>query len=324
MDLEKIFIKNANPTKIGGQAVIEGVMMKGKTCSAVSIRKPDGEVKLKVDQLKKPSKLMKLPIVRGVVAFVDALLTGTKTLMYSAEVLEEAGGDIEKGKFDQWVENKFGDKGINFILYLSVTIAIIFSVGFFIILPTVALKLLEQTVESHIVLNLMEGAIRILLFVLYVTAISRLDDIKRVFQYHGAEHKTIHCFESGLDLTVENCKKFTVIHPRCGTSFMMFVMVISLLLFSFLGWPTLLVRIASRLLLVPVIAGLSYELLKVAGKSNSSFVKIVSYPGLLLQKLTTNEPDDDQIEIAISSMKAVLECDNNEKVEIEDIENENS
>jgi len=282
-------------------------MMKGSSCTAVSIRTPDDEIVLKVEASKEPKKIMKFPVLRGVAAFVDALVTGTKTLMYSAEILEEAGGDIEKGKFDLWIEKKFGDNGITFILYFSVFIAILFSVGFFIILPTVALKLLESYTESAIVLNITEGFVRILLFILYVTLISRLDDIKRVFQYHGAEHKTIHCHESGLELNVENCKDFSSLHPRCGTSFMMFVMVISLLLFSFLGWPTLLIRIASRLVLVPVIAGLSYELLKFAGRSDSVLVKILSYPGLLLQKLTTNEPDEKQLEVAISSMKAVLD-----------------
>jgi uncharacterized protein YqhQ len=156
-------------------------------------------------------------------------------------------------------------------------------------------------------LNLLEGLLRIVMFIIYVFLISRLEDIKRVFQYHGAEHKSIHCFENGLDLTVENCKTFSTIHPRCGTSFMMFVLVISLLLFSFLGWPNLIIRILSRLLFIPIIAGLSYELLRWAGKSSSGIVKIISYPGLLLQKLTTKEPDDMQMEVALTSLKAVLD-----------------
>lgn len=309
MDLDKIFIKDANPTKVGGQAVIEGVMMKGSTCMTTSVRKPNNEITSKTTKLKKPSKILKLPIIRGIYALGSAMVTGTQTLMYSAEVLEEAGVEMEKSKFDTWLENKLGDKANSFILYLSVFIAIIFSVGIFIVLPTIAINPLKYLTENPIVLNLVEGLVRILLFVLYIVLIARMEDIKRVFQYHGAEHKSIHCFENGLELTVENCKPFPTLHPRCGTSFMMFVMVISLLVFSFLGWPNWWMRILSRILFIPIIAGLSYEVLKWAGKSTSNLVKFISVPGLLLQKLTTREPDDSQLEVALNSLKIVLEHD---------------
>jgi len=307
LDFDKIFRKDACPTKIGGQAVIEGVMMKGSSCMATSVRKPNGEITLKVDKLKPLGKIAKFPIIRGIYAFGNALVTGTKTLMYSAEVLEEAGVDMEKSKFDLWIEKKLGDHATTFLLYFSVVIALIFTIGIFVILPTIAINFFKHFTENAILLNLCEGVLRIFMFVVYVAVISKLEDIRRVFQYHGAEHKSIHCYESGLDLTVENCTPFPVLHPRCGTSFMMFVLVISLLLFSLLGWPNLLVRITSRLLFIPLIAGLSYELLRWAGKSSSSLIKVISLPGLWLQILTTKEPDASQIETALSSLKAVLD-----------------
>lgn len=312
MDLNKIFIKNASPTKIGGQAILEGVMMRNQREIAIAVRKGDGNVHLKKYVIKAKGKWAKIPFLRGVIAFIDSLITGTSTLMYSAEVLEEDGSieEEEKGRFEKWVNDKFGEKAAyNFMIYSSVVISLVFTIGVFIILPTVAVNLAKHVTENAIVLNLIEGLLRIAIFILYVFIISRLQDIKRVFQYHGAEHKTIHCYENGLELTVENCRTFPTLHPRCGTSFLVFVMIIALLIFSFLGWPNLFWRIGSRLLLLPVIAGASYEVLQLAGRSDSTLVKILSYPGILLQKLTTNEPDDDQLEVAIISMKASMEYD---------------
>lgn len=311
MDLNKIFIKNACPTKVGGQAVLEGIMMKGIDRMAVTIRKPAGGLHVMIEKAKEPSKWMKYPILRGVVAFMGSLITGTKILMYSAEILEELekedGTAIEKDKFTIWLEKYFGEKNtMTIMLYTSVVLALVFTVGVFIIFPTAAVNIFQLITTNEILLNLIEGVFRILLFVGYILLISRMKDIRRVFEYHGAEHKTIHCHENGLELTVENCKQFEPLHPRCGTSFLMFVMVISLLLFSLLGWPGLLFRIGSRLLLIPLIAGLSYELLRWAGRSDSWVVKILSLPGLALQKLTTREPDDQQLEVAIVSLKAVL------------------
>jgi uncharacterized protein YqhQ len=324
MDFKKIFIKSANPTKVGGQAVLEGIMMKGADRTAVVIRKPDGKLHIKTELLKKAGKLRKVPVLRGVFIFVDSLVTGTRTLLYSAEVLESCEGSegYEKDKMTIWLEKKFGEKGaLNVILYFSVVLAILFTVGIFIIAPTAVVSVFKYLTTNEVALNLIEGVFRIALFVIYILLISKMKDIQTVFQFHGAEHKCIHCFENGLDLTPENCKPFETLHPRCGTSFLMFVMVISLLLFSLLGWPNLLWRISSRLLLIPVIAGLSYELLRWAGRSDSAIVKILSLPGLLLQKLTTKEPDEKQLEVAIAAMKAVLvpedtpvyvgECDKN-------------
>ncbi len=288
--------------------MLEGIMMKGEDRTAVVIRKPSGGLHIKTELLKKPGKLKKIPLLRGVFIFVDSLVTGTRTLLYSAEVLEnsEGGQGLEKDKLTVWLEQKFGEKGaLNAILYFSVVLAILFTVGIFIIAPTAVVHLFETVTTNEVALNLIEGVFRIVLFVVYILLISRMKDIRTVFQYHGSEHKCIHCFENGLELTPANCKTFETLHPRCGTSFLMFVMVISLLLFSLLGWPNLIWRITSRLLLIPVIAGLSYELLRWAGRSDSLTVKVLSVPGLLLQKLTTLEPDESQLEVAIAALKAV-------------------
>lgn len=311
MDFKRVFRKDACPTKIGGQAVLEGIMMKGESRSATVLRLPNQKLYIKTQGLAKKNKAMKIPFVRGVLIFVGALVEGTKTLMYSADILEanELAGSTQykKTKFDLWLEKRLGaERAWTWMLYASVVFAIVITVGFFIILPTWILDLLALVTDNVIVLNVVEGLFRILLFVLYVLAISRMKDIHRVFQYHGAEHKTIHCFEAGLELTPENCKPFYTLHPRCGTSFLMFVMIIALILFSLLGWPNLFWRIASRLLLLPVIAGMGFELLKWAGRSDNWLVKLLSLPGLGLQKLTTKEPEVDQLEVAIAAMKAVM------------------
>ncbi len=312
MDLKKIFLEDSCPTKVGGQAVLEGIMMKGEEKTAVAVRLPDGSIHLKTENLKPRSRWTKVPLLRGVFVFMGSLIQGTKILMYSAEVLEkydeEHGTEIEKDKMTLWLEKKFGAKGAwDIMIFFSVFLALAFTIGIFIIAPTAVVDLAALLTKNEIALNLIEGVLRIILFVVYVLLISKMKDIRTVFQYHGAEHKCIHAFEKGLPLTVENCKPFYTLHPRCGTSFLMFVMVISLILFSLLGWPNLFWRITSRLLLLPVIAGLSYELLRWAGRSSGILVKILSLPGLYLQKLTTMEPDDQQLEVAIISMKAAME-----------------
>lgn len=307
MDLNKIFLKDACPTKMGGQAVMEGIMMKGEEKTALAVRMPNGDIRVETQQNKKPGKWQKIPLIRGVAAFISSLVSGTKTLMKSAEVLEEYIGDEpEESKFEKWLNEKFGSKAVwNMMIYISVIIAIAFSVGVFIILPTGVVNLVKLVTDSIFWLNFAEGVFRIFLFILYVWAISYMGDIKRVFQFHGAEHKTIHCFENGLELTTENCRAFPTLHPRCGTSFLMFVFIIAFALHFLLGWPSLAMRIISRLLLLPVIAGLSYELLKWAGRSDNIVVKVLSLPGLYLQKITTKEPDDSQLEVAIAAINAV-------------------
>lgn len=310
MDYKKIFLENACPTSIGGQAIMDGVMMRGTDRIAMAMRLPSGDIYLKTKPLDPPGKASKLPIIRGVVAFVKSLVIGMTTLTESADILEhfaEAEFVEEPGKFEKALNDKLGERGAwNVMLIASVVFAIVISVLGFVIFPTVVVSALGKIIKNSIALNLVEGVFRILLFVLYVVAISKMPEIRTVFQYHGAEHKSIHCFENNQELTPENAREFYRLHPRCGTSFLMFVMIISLLLFSLLGWPNLVMRIASRLLLIPVIAGLSYELLRWAGRSDNAVVRILSYPGLLMQELTTKDPDDSQLEIAIASLKAVL------------------
>ena len=309
MDLKKIFLKDACPTKMGGQAVMEGIMMKGKEKTALAVRLPDDSIRIKTDKTKTYGKWMKIPLVRGVVAFADSLIYGTKTLMTSAQMLEEADDEeYEASRFEAWLEKKFGSKGLwNFMVYSSVIIALAFTVGVFIILPTGAVNLMKHVTDSVFWLNFVEGVLRIALFVAYVWLVSYMPDIRRVFQYHGAEHKTIHCVENGLELTPENCRQFATLHPRCGTSFLMLVFIIAFALHFLLGWPNLALRIVTRLLLLPVIAGLSYELLKWAGRSDNIVVKILSLPGLYLQKITTKEPDDSMLEVAIAAVNACMD-----------------
>ena len=316
MDLSKIFVKDANPTKMGGQAVMEGIMMKGDKKTAVAVRLPSGDIHIKTEENPKKRTWAKIPIVRGVIVFVNSLIQGTKTLMYSADVLEKyeeklgEGALAEKGKFETWLEKLFGERAVwNILIAISVIISLVFSIGIFVIGPTAVINWMTAFTENEIVLNLTEGLLRIAIFVIYVLLISKMKDIHRVFQYHGAEHKCIHCFESGRELTPENCQEFYTLHPRCGTSFLVFVLVISLIVFSFLGWPNLALRILSRLLLIPFIAGISYEVLKWAGKSDNWFIKIISIPGLYLQKLTTAPPDNEQLEVAIAAVKAVMDED---------------
>ena len=303
MDFKKIFIKDANPTKIGGQAVLEGVMMKGEDRTAIVIRADKDSLYINTEKLPKRSKAAEIPIVRGVYIFVTTLMTGMKTLIYSAEVLEKLAAEEEP----EATEEKKEEGGIPFgvMIALSVAIAIAFVVGIFIIVPTVAVNFLETFTENAIILNIVEGVLRIVFFVVYIVVISRMKEIQTTFQYHGAEHQTIHCFENGLPLTPKVASQFETLHPRCGTSFLMFVMMIALLVFSLLGWPDLLMRILSRIVFIPLIAGLSYELLRFAGSSDTTLVKILSVPGLLLQKLTTRTPDEAQLEVAIAALSAV-------------------
>ena len=309
LDYEKIFVKGCCPTSIGGQAIMEGVMMQGPDRMAMAMRLPSGEFYLKTKKKKAQSKWSKIPMIRGCVNFFASLISGTEVLMDSADVLEKYAPEEygEQSKFEKWVDEKFGKGTIwNAMLVLSVVIALAISIAVFVILPTVVVNWMKGICSNVIVLNLVEGLLRIAMFILYIVAIRRMKDIKTLFQYHGSEHKTIHCFENNLELTPENAQQFYTLHPRCGTSFLVFVFIIALILFSFLGWPNLALRIASRLLLLPVIAGISYELLKWAGRSDGKLVRILSYPGLMLQKLTTAEPTNEQLEVAIISLKAVL------------------
>ena len=322
MDFNRIFMKNATPTKVGGQAILEGIMMRGSRALAIGIRLPNGDIHLTCEPLKAPGSWKKIPLIRGVVSFISSLLTGTGVLMYGAEVLEAADKDnptYKPDKFDLWLEKKFGkDAGMTFAMIISVLLAVLMVVAIFIVLPTVIVSLAQRLgIENVILLNLIEGVLRIAMFVIYIAVISNMPDIRRTFEYHGAEPKTIHCYENGLELTPENAQSFYTLHPRCGTSFMMFVMVISLLVFSFLGWPNLATRVVSRLLLIPLIAGISYEVLQWTGRHNNVCVKALSLPGICLQMLTTRTPDEKELEVAIAATKMVLPSHEDPTVPVE-------
>ena len=278
---------------VGGQAVIEGVMMRGKTHVAVAVRQPDGEISVDVRPVNSISDrypILKKPFLRGVVSLVESLVMGMKALAYSAQV----SGDEDE---------KLDSKEMALTIAVSAGLAILL----FIVIPTWSMRFLTGITQDHMALNLAEGVLRMAIFLAYIAAISSMNDIQRVFQYHGAEHKTIYTYEAGLPLKVENVRPFSTLHPRCGTNFLMIVMLISMFIFTFLGWPSLWERIASRIILIPVIAGVSYELIRYAGAhTDNPLVRIAITPGLLLQKLTTRQPDDSQIEVAIASLKAVV------------------
>jgi uncharacterized protein YqhQ len=293
-------------TSIGGQALIEGIMMRGPHKIATAVRKPDGEIIVKTQDIKPifKSKILKLPLIRGSVALIEAMLVGIKELMYSAEFYED---EFEEDAFDRFIRKMFKENADQAIIYFSVVMALLISVVGFIIFPNLVAGLLNKFVESPLVLNLLEGLFRVGLFTLYVYLISKMEDIKRVFMYHGAEHKTIYAYENGDELTVENARKYITLHPRCGTSFLVNVLIISIIVFSFFGWPSILMRIVTRIVMLPVIAGLSYEINRYIGKSeNKGIAKILAKPGFQFQKLTTKEPTDDMLEVAIAAMKEVI------------------
>lgn len=309
--MKKLSIKDSklNPkhkTSIGGQALIEGIMMKGPNKMSIAVRKPDDEIQLKVDDLNTLEmryKIFGIPFIRGVVKLIEAMVTGTKALTYSAEFYEE---EVEnKGK--SWTEKLFKDKAEDIEMFFTVLVSIILSFGIFMLIPSFLTSIFKNKIDNHIVLNLVEGLIRVAIFLIYVIWISKIEDIKRVFEYHGAEHKSIHCYENEDELTVENVKKYPILHGRCGTSFLFMVMIVSIFVLSFFGWPNPLQRILIRLMMFPVIAGISYEINRIIGRSNSKFCYALSYPGLMIQKLATvREPDDEQIEVAIEALKVVI------------------
>ncbi len=299
--------KKIHKTSIGGQAVIEGVMMKGPREMAIAVRKPDGEIiieKKAVNTLAMKHKIFKFPILRGVVSFFESMITGVRSLMFSAEFfdLEEE----QPSKFDLFLERKFGNKLKDIVIYSSVFFALVFSILLFFMLPAFISGFLRKVIASNTVIVALEGLIRISIFMIYLLLVSRMNDIQRVFMYHGAEHKSIHCYEHGEELTVENVKKHTRLHPRCGTSFLLIVMIISIFIFLFIKSDHMFLRLVYRLLLLPVVAGISYEIIKLAGRYDNKFTRAISKPGMLLQYMTTVEPDDSQIEVAIASLKAVI------------------
>ncbi len=300
--------ERVRPTSIGGQAIIEGVMMRGKKIYAMAVRNPAGEITVEKDDWSGIASkgIFKFPIFRGMAAFLDSLITGTKILMHSAEIAGEDWAEEELSPFEKFLQDKLGDKINDVLIYFSVGVSVILGMGLFFVLP-VWLGSFFKTLIPVWGLGVIEGLLRIAIFLLYLFLISRMKEIKRVFQYHGAEHKTINCYESGKDLTVENVIPCTRLHKRCGTSFLLFVMIISMVVFFFVRTDTVVLRLVTRILLVPFIAGISYEVIRWAGRSDSKLVGAISYPGLCLQKITTAEPDASQIETAIAAMKGVLE-----------------
>lgn len=291
---------------VGGQAVIEGVMMRGSKGIATAVRKENGEIEVKLEKFvpySKRNKLFNIPIIRGFVSLIESLIIGIKTLNYSASFFEEE--EEKKSTFDKWFENKFKEKSDSIIASISLIISLIFSVLLFFILPNLiasGFKLLR--IENTIMLNIIEGIIRVSIFLAYLYFIGKLEDIKRVFEYHGAEHKTIFCYEQDDELISEKAKKYPRFHPRCGTNFMFLVMIVSIILFSAVGWNSWWENMLWRIVLLPFVSGITYELIKWLGRSKSNLSGIIAYPGLMLQKLTTREPDLSQLEVAIKAIKA--------------------
>ncbi len=293
---------------VGGQAVIEGVMMQSKNYRAIAVRKSNGKIELKKERIKswvQDKKIDKIPFLRGAFVLFETMIQGMKSLNYSSEFFME-DDEEEEDAIDRFLKKIFKDKANDAIMAVSLILAMVISVGLFVLIPTTISGFFSGIIKNNIVLNLIEGIIRISILILYMLGISKNEDIKRTFMYHGAEHKAIYCYENELELTVENAKKFTTLHPRCGTNFLFIVMATSIILFSFFGWPNIFARIVMRIICIPIVAGISYEIIKFLGKYNNILSKIVAYPGMMLQKITTKEPNDEQLEVAIKALKAVI------------------
>ena len=291
---------------IGGQAVLEGVMMRNKREYAVAVRKPDGSIDVKINESKQNPKslLRRIPFVRGIFSFVESLVTGMEVLSYSASFYEE---EEPQTRGDRLLDKIFKDKADEVVMGFTVFISIVFAIGLFMALPYVVSELLRKYIRNESLVLLVEGLLRILIFVLYVGGIALMKDIRRLYQYHGAEHKCINCVETGRPLTVENVMRSSRYHKRCGTSFMLFVVLIGVVLCFFIRTDTIWLRFLIRLALIPVVAAVAYELLQLAGKRDSAFLTLISAPGLWLQKLTTKEPDAKMVEVAIAATEAVFD-----------------
>ena len=295
--------------RIGGQAVIEGVMMKNMDRYAVSVRKPNGKIETKVEEcvsFAEKHPLFQLPVFRGMANFLESMVIGMKTLNYSASFYEDEEEQTES-RTEQLLEKILGEKAEKIIMGIVLVFSLAISIGLFMILPYIASEALGKLIRNEYVILFMEGIIRIAIFLGYIVLISRMEDIKRVFMYHGAEHKTINCLEAGVPLTPENVDNFSRLHKRCGTSFIFIVMIISMVFFFFIRVDTIWLRIVLRLLFLPLVAGVSYEFIRLAGSSEHPLVQIFSKPGLALQRLTTKEPDHSMIEVAIASVEGVFD-----------------
>ena len=300
--------KQTRYSGIGGQAVLEGVMMKNKDKYAVAVRKPDGEIDVTVEEYKGiggDNKYAKLPFIRGVFSFIDSLVLGMKVTMHSASFYEEE--EEQPSKAEQRLSKILGDKADDIMMGFTVVLSVIIAVALFMLLPFFISDFLGKFIRNASIIAMIEGVVRILIFVGYILAISLMKDIKRLFMYHGAEHKCINCIEKGRPLTVKDVKRCSRQHKRCGTSFLLFVVLVSVIVFFFIRVDNMALKLLLRLALVPVIAGISYELIRLAGRSDNPIINLLSKPGMWMQKLTTKEPDDDMIEVAIASVEAVFD-----------------
>lgn len=300
--------KTMHYSGIGGQAVLEGVMMKNKDDYAVAIRKPNGEIEVEVDVYRgilHDSALKKIPFIRGIFNFLDSMILGMKTINYSASFYEDE--EAEETKLDKALNKVSGGRAEKILMGVTTVASIVIAIAVFMLLPYFLSTLLVQYIRNDSLLAIIEGIIRILIFVIYIVAISLMKDIHRLYQYHGAEHKCINCVENGRPLTIHNVMRSSRIHKRCGTSFMFLVVFVSIILFFFIRVQNPALRVVLRIALVPVIAGISYEIIRLAGRSDNIFVKIISAPGMWLQKLTTKEPDREMAEVAIRSVEAVFD-----------------
>lgn len=307
-------------TMIGGQALIEGIMMRGPEKDAVVVRTKDGlQVDVKPRKVHKKGSICRWPLIRGVVTFFDSQVTGVKALMQSADLSPEE--QEEPSKFDKWLEKKLGSKAFQSLLVsVAVFFGLAMSIGLFMILPMLAGDVMEIWIDNNLLKHLLEGVVRILIFVCYIALISRMKDMQRVFAYHGAEHKTIRCYEAGLPLTVENIREQTRLHPRCGTSFLLIVMILSIFLFSITtsllelipaieqieGIYDNLIMMGVKLLLLPLLVAISYEFNRLVGRHDNWLTRLLTAPGMWFQKFTTREPDDSMIEVAVTAVEAVL------------------
>ena len=301
----------AKKTSIGGQAVMEGIMMRGPKEIAVAVRKPDGEIEIDkkpISSIFTKYKWLKFPIIRGCIGFFESMIIGVKALMYSAEFVDIEGEEDEpQGKIDMWLEKTFGDKLKDYVIYFSVVLSLALGVGLFMILPGFLADLLRLSEIDKNIRSIVELVIRLSIFLTYMLLVSRMKDIQRVFMYHGAEHKTIACYEKGDELTVDNVRVHSRLHPRCGTNFLLIVMLVSVFVFMLIpSTSTWIGRVGYRLLLLPIVAGVAYEIIKLVGRYDNICTRIVSKPGMWLQYLTTKDPDDRQIEVAIEALKAVI------------------
>ena len=294
--------------KVGGQAVLEGVMMKSGERYSLAVRKESGEIEIRnkiFKSIRKKYKPLNIPILRGIINFVEMMILSFRTLSDSVDML---GIEEEETKFEKWLEKHFGKKLLDFVMVISTVLGVVLGVGLFTFLPAVTTKAADNATGGNLgwFKNIIEGLIRIGIFVLYIWLVSFVKEIRRTFEYHGAEHKSIACYEAGLELTPENAKKCTRFHPRCGTSFIFVMLILSIIIFSFISWDNIFVRVGLKILLLPIVVGAGFEFIMAAGKHDSIIFKILSAPGLWMQRITTREPDESQLEVAIAALKSAM------------------